>query len=80
MILVPVLSVLPQYNDSYSELIYSYANNINTEEGGTHLVGFKNALTKVINDYASRARCAVMVFITSSFASLGFSSKYVPNA
>ena len=43
-----------QYNDSYSELIYSYANNINTEEGGTHLVGFKNALTKVINDYAHK--------------------------
>jgi len=41
-----------QYNDSYNELIYSYANNINTEEGGSHLVGFKNALTKVINDYA----------------------------
>lgn len=41
-----------QYNDGYNELIYSYANNINTEEGGTHLVGFKNALTKVINDYA----------------------------
>ncbi len=43
-----------QYNDGYSELIYSYANNINTEEGGTHLVGFKNALTKVINDYAHK--------------------------
>ena len=43
-----------QYNDSYSELIYTYANNINTEEGGTHLVGFKNALTKVINDYAHK--------------------------
>lgn len=43
-----------QYNDSYSEIIYSYANNINTEEGGTHLVGFKNALTKVINDYAHK--------------------------
>lgn len=41
-----------QYNDSYQEIIHSYANNINTEEGGTHLVGFKNALTKVINDYA----------------------------
>ena len=41
-----------QYNDGYNELIYTYANNINTEEGGTHLVGFKNALTKVINDYA----------------------------
>ncbi len=44
-----------QYNDSYSEIIYSYANNINTEEGGTHLVGFKNALTKVINDYAHKS-------------------------
>ena len=41
-----------QYNDSYNEIINSYANNINTEEGGTHLDGFKNALTKVINDYA----------------------------
>jgi DNA gyrase subunit B len=39
-----------QYNDSYSEAIYSYANNINTEEGGAHLEGFKNGLTKVIND------------------------------
>ncbi|MCL2539830.1 MAG: DNA topoisomerase (ATP-hydrolyzing) subunit B [Firmicutes bacterium] len=40
-----------QYNDSYSEVIYAYANNINTEEGGTHLNGFKNALTKLVNDY-----------------------------
>ena len=39
-----------QYNDSYSETIYAYANNINTEEGGTHLDGFKAALTKVINE------------------------------
>ena len=45
-----------QYNDGYSETIYSYANNINTEEGGTHLVGFKNALTKVINDYAQKQK------------------------
>ena len=41
-----------QFNDSYSETINAYANNINTEEGGTHLDGFRNALTKVINDYA----------------------------
>ena len=41
-----------QYNDSYNEIINTYANNINTEEGGSHLDGFKNALTKVINDYA----------------------------
>ena len=43
-----------QYNDGYNEQIHSYANNINTEEGGTHLVGFKNALTKAINDYAQK--------------------------
>ena len=43
-----------QYNDSYSEVIHAYANNINTEEGGTHLTGFKNALTKAINDYAQK--------------------------
>ena len=40
-----------QYNDGYNEVVHAYANNINTEEGGTHLVGFKNALTKIINDY-----------------------------
>ncbi len=40
-----------QYNDGYSETIHAYANNINTEEGGTHLNGFKNALTKIVNDY-----------------------------
>ncbi len=43
-----------QYNDGYNEIIHTYANNINTEEGGTHLVGFKNALTKVLNDYAQK--------------------------
>ena len=40
-----------QYNDGYSEQIYSYVNNINTKEGGTHLIGFKSALTRVINNY-----------------------------
>lgn len=44
-----------QYNDSYNEVIYTYANNINTEEGGTHLQGFKNALTKVINEYGRKS-------------------------
>ena len=46
------VEVAIQYNDSYSENIQSFANNINTQEGGTHLQGFKNALTKIINDYA----------------------------
>lgn len=43
-----------QYNDRYVENIYSYANNIATTEGGTHLTGFKTAITKVINDYARK--------------------------
>ena len=43
-----------QYNDSYTEIIHSYANNINTEEGGTHLTGFKNALSKIINEYGQK--------------------------
>lgn len=43
-----------QFNDGYNEVIYPYANNINTEEGGAHLDGFKNAITKVVNDYAKR--------------------------
>lgn len=41
-----------QHNDSYTESVYSFVNNITTPEGGTHLVGFRNALTKTFNDYA----------------------------
>ena len=48
------VEVALQYNDSYAENIQAFANNINTEEGGTHLQGFKNALTKIINDYAQK--------------------------
>ena len=44
------VEVAMQYTETYSETIYSFANNINTEEGGTHLEGFKNALTRIIND------------------------------
>ncbi|MCZ7405263.1 MAG: DNA topoisomerase (ATP-hydrolyzing) subunit B [Candidatus Methanoperedens sp.] len=47
-----VVEIAMQYNDSYTENVYTFANNINTHEGGTHLVGFKAALTKVSNDYA----------------------------
>ena len=46
--------VAMQYNDGYNEMIMSFANNINTTEGGTHETGFKSALTKVINDYARK--------------------------
>lgn len=45
------VEIAMQYNDSYGENIYSYANNIHTEEGGTHVEGFKNTITKLFNDY-----------------------------
>ena len=48
------VEVSMQHNDSYTENIYSFVNNINTPEGGTHLTGFKNALTKTFNDYARK--------------------------
>ena len=48
-----ILELALQYNDSYAENLFSFANNINTKEGGTHLVGFKAALTRTINSYAN---------------------------
>ena len=45
-----------QHNDSYNESVFSFVNNINTPEGGTHLQGFRNAITKTFNDYARRAK------------------------
>ncbi|MCQ2547819.1 MAG: DNA topoisomerase (ATP-hydrolyzing) subunit B [Clostridia bacterium] len=50
------LEVAMQYTTSYSELVVSYANNINTTEGGMHEVGFKTALTRIINDYGKKAK------------------------
>ena len=47
-----MVEVAMQHNDSYNENIFTFVNNINTPEGGTHLTGFKNALTKTFNDYA----------------------------
>ena len=47
-----VVEVAMQYNDSYNETVFSYANSINTIEGGTHLSGFRSALTRAINNYA----------------------------
>ncbi len=51
-----LVEVAMQHNDSYNESVYSFVNNINTPEGGTHLVGFRNAITKTFNDYARGAK------------------------
>ena len=48
------VEVAMQYNDSYQETLFTYANNIKTDEGGTHLVGFRSALTRTINSYSTR--------------------------
>ncbi|MEG0691488.1 MAG: DNA topoisomerase (ATP-hydrolyzing) subunit B [Oscillospiraceae bacterium] len=49
-----IVEIAMQYNDSYNELVLSFANNIHTNDGGTHETGFKNALTRVFNDYGKR--------------------------
>ncbi|MDD6047102.1 MAG: DNA topoisomerase (ATP-hydrolyzing) subunit B [bacterium] len=48
------LEIALQYNDDYNENVFTFANNINTVEGGSHLVGFRTALTRVVNDYAKK--------------------------
>ena len=50
------IEIALQYIDSYNENVFTYANNINTKEGGTHLVGFKSALTRVINDFLKKGK------------------------
>ncbi len=49
-----IIEIAMQYTDSYQEAIFTYVNNINTHEGGTHLSGFKAALTRTLNDYAKK--------------------------
>lgn len=51
-----MIEISIQYNDTYSETFYSFANCVNTEEGGSHLTGFRAALTRVLNDYARKAK------------------------
>ena len=50
-----ILELALQYNDSYADTVFSFVNNINTHEGGTHLTGFKSALTSVINKYIEKS-------------------------
>ncbi len=55
------MEVALEYNDGYNENIFSFCNNINTREGGTHLVGFKSALTRTLNDYLRHSKLAKKV-------------------
>lgn len=48
------VEVAMQYTDAYNESVLSFANNINTHSGGTHLTGFRNSITRVLNDYARK--------------------------
>ena len=50
------VEVALQYNDSYSEFVYAFANCINTEDGGTHVTGFRSALTRVLNDFGRKSK------------------------
>ncbi|THB65060.1 MAG: DNA gyrase subunit B, partial [Spirochaetaceae bacterium] len=51
-----IMEIALEYNDGYNENMFSFVNNINTREGGTHLVGFKSALTRTLNDFAKKSK------------------------
>ncbi|MFH1770716.1 MAG: DNA topoisomerase (ATP-hydrolyzing) subunit B [archaeon] len=68
------LEVVFQYTTSYSENVYSFVNNINTHEGGTHLIGFKTALTRTLNNYAEREGMTKEVKLSSEDVREGLSA------
>ncbi|MFO8016990.1 MAG: DNA topoisomerase (ATP-hydrolyzing) subunit B [Candidatus Woesearchaeota archaeon] len=68
------LEIAMAYNDSYQENVFSFANNINTKEGGAHLVGFKTALTRVINRYAAEKGLTKDIKLTSDDVREGLTS------
>ncbi len=77
-----MVDVAMQYNDGYNEQIFSFVNNINTIEGGTHLAGFKSALTRVINRYISRKESSKELRLTGEDVREGLTaviSVKVPN-
>lgn len=61
-----MIEIALQYNDGYNEQIFSFVNNINTIEGGTHLTGFRSALTRVINDYVKKSNISKQAAFTLS--------------
>ncbi len=60
-----VVEIALQYNDTYNDILFTFANNINTVEGGTHLIGFKSALTRTLNSYAEKSNLAKGVKLSS---------------
>ena len=52
-----MVEAVVQYTTGYSESVYSFANNVNTVDGGTHLTGLRSAVTRTLNDYARRNNC-----------------------
>ncbi|MBU0536087.1 MAG: DNA topoisomerase (ATP-hydrolyzing) subunit B [Nanoarchaeota archaeon] len=69
-----ILEIAMAYNDSYQENLFSFANNINTKEGGTHLVGFRTALTRVLNKYGEDKSLLKDVKLTSEDVREGLSA------
>jgi len=69
-----IVEIALQYNDTYNDILFTFANNINTVEGGTHLIGFKSALTRTLNSYADKANLAKGVKLSSEDAFEGLTA------